>query len=400
MILIIALVISKLFEKIKLPSILGMILTGMLLGPFVRDKLIQLYSIKNEWIINNLFISQSLLDISSELRLFALVVILIRAGLGLNKKTLQKIGISALKMSFIPGVIEGIFIIVSSMFLLKFSFFEAGMLAFIIAAVSPAIIVPSMIDLKEKKYGQKNEVPSLILAGASIDDVFAITIFSIFLGLSLGNSSNIFSSIFEIPFSIVLGIIVGGIIGLFLTYFFKKYNIRDTFKILIFISSSLALHELEKIIPIASLIGIMSMGFIFMNRNNVKGQKLSRRFEKIWAVAQFLLFILIGAAVNLNEINKSILTGISIVLIGLIGRSVGVFLSLLKSNLDLKERLFCIFAYIPKATVQAAIGAIPLSFALESGNIILSIAVLSILLTAPLGVVAIKSLAPVLLKKE
>lgn len=392
---LIALFMAYIFERLRLPQLLGMLFTGIFLGPYMKDIFFNTFSLSESFLLNNIFISDKLIELSGELRILALIIILIRAGLGINKEILNKVGKIAFKMSFIPGVFEAVFIMTASTLLLHLPIFEAGTLAFIIAAVSPAVVVPQMLNLKEKGYGQKKEIPTLILAGASIDDVVAITFFGVFLNLALGKDQNILMAILDIPLSILLGILFGGIIGFIFVYFFKKHRgIRDTKKLIIFIAIALLFHELEDFMPIASLIGIMTIGFVILEKYEGLAKRLAERFNRIWVFAEIILFVLIGATVNIGEIFNSGFFGLCIILVGLVGRSIGVMISLHNSGLNHKEKIFCTVAYLPKATVQAAIGAVPLSMGLASGNIILAIAVLSIIVTAPLGALGINYLAP------
>lgn len=394
-VIIIALFLAFLLEKINLPGLLGMLFTGILLGPYTKFLLFQKFSIEGNYFWDNLFISPQLIEISSELRTVALIVILIRAGLGLNRTVLNKIGKNALKMSAIPGLLEGSFIIIAAMLLLGLNFAEAGTLGFVLAAVSPAVVVPQMMDLKEKGYGKNKEIPTLVLAGASVDDVIAITIFCIFLNMALGEHQNILGMILNIPLSIFLGIFIGAIAGFAFVKFFKKFRgIRDTKKVLIFLTLAILFHELEKFLPVASLIGIMTMGFVILEKYDILAHRLANKFNKVWVVAEIILFVLIGSAVNITEIFNAGLIGLAIIAVGLMGRSIGVSVSLFRSGLTSREILFCTVSYIPKATVQAAIGAIPLSMGLKAGNTILAIAVLSIVVTAPLGMIGIRQLGP------
>lgn len=382
--LLLGILVSKLFEKIKLPGLLGMLVLGIFIGPYGLN-----------------WIHLDMMNISEDLRKIALIIILLRAGLGVNKNDLKKVGNTALRMSCIPGLAEGFTITFISMKLLNFSFIQGGILGFIIAAVSPAVIVPSMLDLIDKNIGGDKNIPTLILASASIDDIFAITIFTVFLNLYSGIYVNIGAQVLSIPFSILLGIISGIIIGFILIKIFERYNVQDTNKILLIIGFSILLTELENIlkskIQIASLLGVMTIGFIILERMPEVGERLAIRFNKIWNFAELLLFVLIGAQVNINVALDAGIKGIIIILIGLIGRSIGVLISLLGTELNWKERLFCTISYIPKATVQAALGSIPLTMGVESGDIILAIAVLSILITAPLGAIGIKNLSGKLL---
>ena len=378
LIILFALLFGRFFKKLKLPALLGMLLIGIMLGPYGFD-----------------LISQDILNISSDLRMIALIVILIRAGLGIKKETLKKVGIPAVKLSFTPGLMEGTAVIFAAMYLLKFEFVEAGILAFIIAAVSPAVVVPQMLTFIEQQKGAKKGIPTLVLTGASVDDVVAITIFSAFLSIYGGQQVNILRQILNVPLAIFLGIVLGTLISLFLIYIFKKYHIRDTKKALLLLSFGILMnsveHLLEGIVPIATLLGIMVIGFVIQERYSILGDRLSTKFNKIWIFAELMLFVLIGAEVNINLAFESGLIGLVIIFLGLTARSIGVLLSLVGTHLNIKEKAFCVLAYTPKATVQAAIGAIPLAAGVASGELILALAVLSIVVTAPLGAVAIKA---------
>ena len=375
-ILILGLLAKRISEKLRLPGLLGMLILGVIIGPHGLNVL-----------------QEDMLRISGDLRSIALIIILLRAGLGINRDDLRKIGTTALKMSCIPGLIEGLLIAITSVFLLKFTFVQGGILGFIIAAVSPAVVVPSMLKLMEKNIGTKKGIPTLILAGASIDDVFAITIFSSFLGLYNGINMNIGLQLLNIPISILLGILAGIITGFILISIFKRYLIRDTEKVLLILGFSILLNGLEGVLktklPIASLLGVMTIGFFIIERLPNVGERLSTKLNKIWIFAEILLFILVGAQVDVNVAIKAGGVGLIIIVIGLIGRTIGVIISLLGTDYNRKERLFCAISYIPKATVQAAMGAVPLSLGVESGDIILAIAVLSILITAPFGAIGI-----------
>jgi len=371
-IILIGLISNLVFTKLKLPGLLGMLLSGIIIGPNVLN-----------------LMSPELMNVSGDLRKIALIIILLRAGIGLNKETLKKVGVNALKLAVIPGLIEGFTIILFSMLFFNLEFYQAGILGFTIAAVSPAVVVPSMLKLSEQGYGRKKEIPTMILAGASIDDVIAITIFSTFLGLALGKNTNIFFNILSIPISIILGILLGVIIGFLLIFIFKKFHIRDTKKVLIIIGTALLFTTIEDVfhdkIQIASLLGVMSIGFIILEKLPVAAKRLASKFEKIWIFAEIILFVLVGAQVDIKVIFDSGIKGLILIIIGLFGRSLGVLISLIKSNFNKTEKIFSVVAYMPKATVQAAIGSIPLMMGIESGELILAIAVLSIIFTAPLG---------------
>lgn len=377
LILLLGFIVNGIFNKIKLPGLLGMLILGVIIGPYGLNLL-----------------SNSILTISPDIRKIALIIILLRAGLGINKRELKEVGITAIKFSCIPGIIEGLFIAIICTKLLGFTFIEGGILGFIIAAVSPAVIVPSMLELIENKIGTNKGIPTIILAGASIDDVFAITIFTSFLSMYGGNKVNLGLKVLEIPISILLGILLGIIVSIILLQVFKIFKIRDTKKVLLVLASAILLNSLEGIlkdkIEVATLLGVMTIGFVIMEKNNAIGKALSDKFNKMWIFAEIFLFVLVGAQVNISVAIDAGLLGILIILFGLLGRSIGVFICTIGTNLNLKERLFCVIAYIPKATVQAAIGAVPLSAGVASGDIMLAIAFLSILITAPLGAIGVK----------
>ncbi|EJP6473435.1 cation:proton antiporter [Clostridium botulinum] len=384
-IILLGLIANKIFEKLKLPGLLGMLILGILIGPHGLN-----------------WLSKDILNTSADLRKIALIVILLRAGLGLNKDELKLVGKTALKLSCVPGIIEGFFIALASTKLLGFSFIQGGLLGFIIAAVSPAVVVPQMLNLIDKGLGKSKGIPTLILAGASIDDVFAITIFSTFLGLYSGKNINISMQVLKIPVSIMLGTLIGILSAIIIIKIFRKYNIDNTKEILIILSISIMLTLIETLLKgkleIAGLLGVMALGFMVSDKIPNVGDKLSKGLNEIWVFAQILLFVLVGAEVNMVVAFKSGFLGIIIIALGLIGRSIGVLISLKGSNLNKKEKLFCVISYTPKATVQAAMGAVPLANSVASGDIILAISVLSILITAPLGAIAINLSGPKLLE--
>lgn len=399
LIILLALVLNYSLSKLGLPGLLGMIATGLLLGPGGFD-----------------LISVELLNLLKEFKTAALIVILLRAGLGINKQTLNKIGGPAIRMSFIPGILEGLSVLFISVYLLDFSVIEGGMLGFIIAAVSPAVVVPQMIELKEGNFGKKKEVPTLVLAGASLDDVFAITIFGVFTGIASGQSINYFKLALQVPGGIILGALIGISIGYALIWFFKRFRIRDTKKVIIFMIASLLFYQtceltsVKDIVPIASLLGIMAIGYIILEKYDLLAKRMAAKFAKVWVLAEILLFVYIGTEVKILEIETSLIgIALFILFIGLSARSLGVWLSLKGSQLNTKEKLFCIIAYWPKATVQAAISAVPITLILdgkisnssaETGYTILTIAVLSIIVTAPLGAIGIKIGGKKLLQQE
>ena len=387
MIVLLGLLANTLFTKFRMPGLLGMLLLGIVTGPYVLN-----------------WLDPDLLKVSADYRLIALIIILLRAGLGISKNDLKVVGRTAIKLGCFPGLIEGLTIAVISTKMLGYSFIQGGILGFIIAAVSPAVVVPLMLAYKEKGVGTRKGIPTLVLAGASMDDVFAITIFTAFLGLYSGHHGNIGIKILSIPMSIVLGIVLGFLIGLVLVAIFKRYHLRDTKKVLFILGSAILLTTIENIlksrIEIAALLGVMAIGAVILEKAPKVAKRLSAKFNKIWVFAEILLFVLVGAQVDIGVAFNAGLKGIVIIAAGLIARSLGVILSTWGSNLNWKERLFCVLSYTPKATVQAAIGSIPLAMGVKSGEVMLAIAVLSILVTAPLGAIGIKLSAERLLTSE
>lgn len=365
-------------EKMRLPGLLGMLLIGIVMGPYGLDVL-----------------HPNILAISSDLRMMALIIILLRAGLGVKKDTLKKVGRPAILLGFVPALFEGFSVLFISSLLLGLDRVEAGMLGFIIAAVSPAVVVPSMLKIMSQGKGEKNGVPTLILAGASVDDVMAITIFSSFVGLYGGKQFRVLQQLSNIFIAIALGILIGVIIAYILLWFFKRFSIRDTKKVLFMLALSFLIitleHNIAHKIEIAGLLGVMTIGFIILEKKPNVGQRLSIKLNKIWVFAELLLFVLVGAEVNIHLAKEAGILGIAIILAGLLARSIGVFIALYKSHLNIKEKIFCAIAYSPKATVQAAIGGVPLAMGVPAGDLILAIAVMAIIITAPLGAIGIKT---------
>lgn len=374
LILLVGMSVGWICKKMKLPSLLGMLITGIVLGPYMLNLL-----------------DDSILGISAELRKIALIIILTRAGLGLDLSGLKKIGRPAVLMCFVPASLELLSILLIAPKLLGISMLEAAILGAVLAAVSPAVVVPRMVKLMEEGYGVREGIPQLILAGASVDDVYVIVLFSTFLGMIQGESASIIHFI-NIPISIVLGVGIGFLIGVILAYYFKKVHIRDTSKVLIILSISLLLVVLEDhlTIPItfSALIAIMFIGIGLQKKREVVARRLSVKYGKLWVAAEVFLFVLVGATVNIGYLSKVGVKALVVIAVALIFRMFGVFLCLLGTSLDKKERLFAMMAYTPKATVQAAIGGIPLSLGIACGDIVLTVAVLAIVLTAPAGAFA------------
>ncbi|MDI6882779.1 MAG: cation:proton antiporter [Methanothermobacter sp.] len=376
-IILLGLLFNRVFNKIKLPGILGILILGIIIGPHGLD-----------------LISKSIMDISPDLRIIALIIILIRAGFGINIESLRKVGMTAVKMSCIPDLIEGFAVMLAAHYLLGLSLIEAGILGFVIAAVSPAIIVPQMLSFIERRMGTAKGIPTIILTGASVDDVVSITLFSVFLGIYQGQQVNFIVEIIGVPLSILLGIIAGLGLGLALVQLFKRFKIGNTEKTLIVLGAAILLKNAGDIVsshvPVAALVGVMVIGLVILQRMPDTGLQLTKKFNKVWIFAEILLFVLVGAQVNVGLIFHVGFAGLTVIILGLTARSMGVLLSLLGSDLNLKEKIFCVAAYIPKATVQAAVGAIPLAAGVAAGETILAMAVLAILFTAPLGSMAVK----------
>ena len=368
-------VLGSIFNCLKLPQLLGMLLTGIILGPYLLNLL-----------------DPKILSISTDLRQIALIIILTRAGLNLDINDLKKVGRPAVLMCFVPATFEILGMIIFAPKFLGLGLLDSAILGTVIAAVSPAVVVPKMLKLMEDGYGTEEGIPQLIMAGASVDDVFVIVLFTSFIGLA---SNGTFSALnlIKIPTSIFFGISVGFLCAILLIYFFKKVHIRDSMKVIIILNISFLLvtfeHSLTGIIGFSGLLAIMSIGTGIQAKNTMLSKRMSIKYSKLWIAAEVMLFVLVGATVNIKYALRASIPAILLIITVIVFRMVGVFLCLLGTSLSYKERLFCMIAYCPKATVQAAIGSIPLSMGLSSGNIILTVAVLSILITAPLGAFAI-----------
>ena len=377
LILIVGMAMGYICKKIKLPSLLGMLLTGIVLGPYVLNLL-----------------DASILGISAELRKIALIIILTRAGLGLDVSGLKKIGRPAVLMCFLPASCELLGMIILGPRLLGLSLLEAAIMGAVLAAVSPAVVVPRMVKLMDEGYGIKQGIPQLILAGASVDDVYVIVLFSTFVGMMQGNEVSVISFI-NIPVSIILGIVIGFLAGLVLTLFFNKVHIRDTAKVLIILSVSFSLVAIEDklttAITFSALIAIMFIGIGVQQKREDLAIRLSNKYAKLWVGAEVFLFVLVGATVNITYLGKVGIGAVLAILGALVFRMLGVFLCVLGTKLKSKERIFVMLAYTPKATVQAAIGGIPLALGFASGDTVLTVAVLAIVITAPIGAFAIDS---------
>ena len=379
LIFLVGLSLAGIFQLLKLPRIIGMLLTGIILGPYALNLL-----------------DDSILLISSDLRQMALIIILLKAGLSLNLTDLKKVGRPAIMMSFVPASFEILAFILFAPAILNITRIEAAVMGAVLGAVSPAVVIPRMVQLMDSKYGTNKSIPQLILAGASCDDIFVIVLFTTFASMAQGGKANLID-FFNIPISIILGIILGAITGYIISTFFEKaYNlnhyVRNSTKVLVILGISFILMAIETwlkdIISISGLLAVVSMACVIKIKSpDAVSDRLSEKFGKLWIGAEVLLFVLVGAAVDIRYTMDAGTMAILMIFIALCFRAIGVSLCLLKTQLNFKERCFCIIAYIPKATVQAAIGSVPLAMGLACGQIVLSVAVLAILITAPLGAI-------------
>lgn len=376
-IFLVGLAMGAICQKLKLPRIIGMLATGIVLGPYVLD-----------------FLDPSILSISADLRKMALIIILLKAGLSLNLDDLKKVGRPAIMMSFVPASFEIIGYLLFAPSILGITRVEAAVMGSVLAAVSPAVVVPRMVQLMENKYGTEKAIPQMIMAGASCDDIFVIVLFTTFLSMAQGGSADI-KAFVNIPISIILGIILGAIVGYLLYLFFetayaKKHYVRNSMKVIIVLGFSFLLIAieggLEGKIAMSGLLAVVSMACVLrMKCTSFVSKRLSEKFGKLWLAAEVILFVLVGAAVDIRYTLDAGLAAVAMIFAALIFRSFGVWLCTVKTSLTLKERAFCVIAYLPKATVQAAIGSVPFAAGLPCGKIVLSVAVMAIIITAPLG---------------
>lgn len=377
LIFLVGLAMGAICQKLKLPRIIGMLATGIVLGPYVLDML-----------------DPSILSISSDLRKMALIIILLKAGLSLNLEDLKKVGRPAIMMSFVPASFEIVGYLLFAPAILGITRVEAAVMGSVLAAVSPAVVVPRMVQLMETKYGTEKAIPQMIMAGASCDDIFVIVLFTTFLSMAQGGSADI-KAFANIPVSIILGIILGAIVGYLLYLFFetayaKKHYVRNSMKVIIVLGFSFLLIAiegwLEGKIAVSGLLAVVSMACVLkMKCTAFVSKRLSEKFGKLWLAAEVILFVLVGAAVDIRYTLEAGLAAVAMIFVALIFRSFGVLFCTVKTNLSAKERAFCVIAYLPKATVQAAIGSVPFAAGLPCGKIVLSVAVMAIIITAPLG---------------
>lgn len=392
LIFLVGLAMGAICQKLKLPRIIGMLVTGIILGPYVLD-----------------FLDPSILSISADLRKMALIIILIKAGLSLDLNDLKKVGRPAVMMSFVPASCEILAYTVFAPLLLDVTRTEGALMGAVLSAVSPAVVVPRMVQLMEKKYGTEKAIPQMILAGASCDDIFVIVLFTTFLGIAQGGHANIMDFV-NIPMSIIFGVLLGAITGYLLYLFFetsyaRKHYVRNSMKVIIVLGVSFLLIAIEGWmegkISVSGLLAVTSMAVVLkMKSTTFVSKRLSEKFGKLWLAAEVILFVLVGAAVDIRYTLNAGIAAVALIFLALTIRSCGVLLCTIGTSLTGKERLFCVIAYLPKATVQAAIGSVPLAAGLSCGKIILSVAVMGIVITAPLGAFGMDMTYQKLLIKE
>ncbi len=392
LIFLVGLAMGAICQRLKLPRIIGMLVTGIILGPYVLD-----------------FLDPSILSISAELRKMALIIILLKAGLSLDLKDLKKAGRCAVLLSFVPATCEIIGYVLFAPSLLGISRIDAVVMGAVLGAVSPAVVVPRMVSLMEQKYGTEKAIPQMIMAGASCDDIFVIVLFTTFLSMAQGGSAKV-GDFVNIPVSIVLGILLGALMGYGLYLFFEtsyahEHCVRNSMKVIVVLGCSFLLIAiegwLEGKVPVSGLLAVVSMACVIKLKSTAfVSKRLSEKFGKLWLAAEVVLFVLVGAAVDIRYTLEAGIAAVLMILIALLFRSIGVCICTMKTSLNGKERLFCVLAYLPKATVQAAIGSVPLAAGLPCGKIILSVAVLAILITAPIGAIGIDSTYKRFLEKQ
>ncbi len=390
LIFLVGLAAAALCQRLRLPRIIGMLFTGIVLGPYALNLL-----------------DASILSVSSDLRQMALVIILLKAGLSLNLSDLRRVGRPAILMSCIPASFEILAFVLFAPGLLHLSLAEAAVMGAVLGAVSPAVVIPRMVQLMDDGYGTQKRIPQLILAGASCDDVFVIVLFSTFLGMAQGGEATLMS-LSGIPVSIVLGVAVGALVGYALARFFEtayahRLSVRNSTKVVVVLGMAFLLTSIESVLPLpfSGLLAVMSMACALnMACSPRVAKRLGEKFGKLWIAAEVILFVLVGAAVDIRYTLNAGRMAVAMIALALVFRAIGVWLCLLGTELNRKERLFCVIAYCPKATVQAAIGGVPLAMGLACGPLVLSVAVLAILITAPLGALGMDLTYPALLTRD
>lgn len=369
MIILAGLLLGWIVSKIRLPRIIGMLLAGMLLGPYVLNVL-----------------DSSIIDMSGDLRKIALIIIIAKAGLSLDITDLKRIGRPAIMLCFVPATLELIAFVLFAPFIMGVTLLQAAILGAVMGAVSPAVTVPRLTKMIDEGIGVKKGIPQMLIAGASADDIYVIVLFTTLVGLEAGGNMNALS-LLHIPEEIILGAVTGGILGVILAVYFKKVHIRDSLKVTIIMAFSMILYWIEGIAPVSGLLAVMTMGIALNVRLQVVAKRLSAKFSKLWVAAEIFLFVLVGATVNIGYVTKAGVGMVIMLFVGLLFREFGTLISVLGVGLNEKEILFCLISQLPKATVQAAIGGVPLAMGLSCGNVVLTMAVVSIVITAPLGAI-------------
>lgn len=369
MIILAGLLLGWIVSKIQLPRIIGMLLAGMLLGPYVLNVL-----------------DSSIIDMSGDLRKIALIIIIAKAGLSLDITDLKRIGRPAIMLCFVPATLELIAFVLFAPFIMGVTLLQAAILGAVMGAVSPAVTVPRLTKMIDEGIGVKKGIPQMLIAGASADDIYVIVLFTTLVGLEAGGNMNALS-LLRIPEEIILGAVTGGILGVILAVYFKKVHIRDSLKVTLIMAFSMILYWIEGIAPVSGLLAVMTMGIALNVRLQVVAKRLSAKFSKLWVAAEIFLFVLVGATVNIGYVTKAGVGMVIMLFVGLLFREFGTLISVLGVGLNEKEILFCLISQLPKATVQAAIGGVPLAMGLSCGNVVLTMAVVSIVITAPLGAI-------------
>ncbi|MDH5637794.1 MAG: cation:proton antiporter [Nitrospinota bacterium] len=387
LIVLLGLFSNYLLEKIRLPGLVGMLIIGVVFGPSFLDMM-----------------RPELLKVSADFRMVALIVILLRAGLELRRDTLNRVGKTALVMSVVPAVFEGVAIAALAPMFLGITWLEGAILGAILAAVSPAVVVPLMLKFMDEKRGTGKGIPTMILGASSVDDVFVIVIFTILLGMGAGQDMSIARKLLEIPESMLAGVALGALAGGILYLLFDRFHTRATKMTITVVAVAILLTWLEKslhgVLAVSALLGVMTIGFVLLEKAETRAHKISQKLAKVWIFAEILLFTLVGAQVEPQVAWDAGLAGAALIIIGLVARSIGVMVSLIGADMNIREKLFCVVAYTPKATVQAAIGAVPLEAGIAGGEVILAVAALSIVITAPLGAIGIRLAGEKWLEKE
>ena len=369
LIILVGLSFGWIVSKISLPRIIGMLLAGILLGPYVLNVL-----------------DSSVIDMSGDLRKIALIIIIAKAGLSLDITDLKRIGRPAIMLCFVPATFELIAFVLFAPSIMGVSLLQAAILGAVMGAVSPAVTVPRLTKMIDEGIGVKKGIPQMLIAGASADDIYVIVLFTTLVGLEAGGNMNAMS-LLRIPEEILLGALAGGALGVILALYFKRVHIRDSLKVTIIMALSMILYWIEGIAPVSGLLAVMALGIVLNMRLPVLAKRLSAKFSKLWVAAEIFLFVLVGATVNVRYVSKAGVGMVIMLFVGLLFREIGTLISVLGVGLNAKEILFCLISQLPKATVQAAIGGVPLAMGLSCGNVVLTMAVVSIVITAPLGAI-------------